>query len=520
MLARAVATLLAFLALTGPAWALTTYYVDPNWGGTQSGTAAQPWTDVGANWSTVQTSLNSGPVTIYFSARLSTSDANVTSTTPIAVLGRTDASTNLLTLDGISFYNTSEVSPSWSASQTPTTSDPKWSSSHFQVTGTNPISTETTPFPATCNHHITIQGFRLIRTEGQLANLGYTGNLTFQYNVLSANSGGSYGPGTFAGPANSGIGCGSGGSNDNVSILYNWVQSSWGECIYIGGGTADPPGPGVNQSTGDGYVIQGNKLQGCAAVGGQGDGIDVKDGHTNLKILGNWISTRSNGGAPDFDSNGIEVESASLIDGNYIERPGHQAIVLWSSYGNGTGRTVRVSNNIVVNVTGGSGNEWGIDQDVKAAALSVWTATFYNNTVHVTAAAFPCYHIGSGHNPAIVENNIASQCGTISVLDDGSGTTLDYNLAFNSGVPVGAHSVNGDPKFANATSPYADVNFKLQAGSPAIGAGVDLSGTFTTDYGGNTRSAPFTIGAWQTGAAPSGVNPQIPGGLRIGRRRL
>ncbi len=509
MIRRSLLVILLVLVVS-PAWALTPYYVDPNWGGTQSGSAAQPWT--APNWSTINTTLATDDVVVYFAARLSTSDTNVTSTSPISV-NRTDTSSHRLTLDGISQYNTSEVSPSWTAYVTPTASDPKWNSSHFQITGTTPISTETTAFPSVCNHDITIQGFRLIRTEGQNVNLGYTGNLTFQYNVLSSGAAGTYGPGIFAGPANSGTGCAGGHGPDNVSILNNWNQSSFGECIYIGGGTADPPAPGVNQTTGDNYLIQGNKLQGCAASGGQGDGIDVKDGHTNLRIIGNWISTRSNGGALDLDSQGIEVESASVIDGNYIEQPGKHGIVLWSSYNNGIGRTVRVSNNIIVNVVG-TGNQYGIQQDVLAASLSVWTATIVNNTIHITAPTFSCIDVGAGHNAAIVENNIVSQCGGPGVTASGPVTTNDYNLWYNSGSPSGSHSRSGNPLFVNANSPYVDTNFKLQPGSAAVSAGLNLAGIFTNDYAGTTRGVvPWDLGAFST-STPTTL-PPAPASLAV-----
>ena len=54
MIAAAVLGLLA-----SPASALTTYYVDPSWTGSQTGAAATPWTSLAASgaWSTVNTRL-------------------------------------------------------------------------------------------------------------------------------------------------------------------------------------------------------------------------------------------------------------------------------------------------------------------------------------------------------------------------------------------------------------------------------------------------------------------------------
>jgi hypothetical protein len=47
----------------------------------------------------------------------------------------------------------------------------------------------------------------------------------------------------------------------------------------------------------------------------------------------------------------------------------------------------------------------------------------------------------------------------------------------------------------------------LPSGSPAIGAGANLSGIFTTDYAGNPRIGPWTIGAYA--AIVSGSVPLV-----------
>ena len=64
------------------------------------------------------------------------------------------------------------------------------------------------------------------------------------------------------------------------------------------------------------------------------------------------------------------------------------------------------------------------------------------------------------------------------------------------------NSINGiDPMFTDA----ANCDFTLQAGSPLIGAGMDLSAYFTTDFTGATRTT-WDIGAYAYGSAgpPSG----------------
>jgi hypothetical protein len=54
------------------------------------------------------------------------------------------------------------------------------------------------------------------------------------------------------------------------------------------------------------------------------------------------------------------------------------------------------------------------------------------------------------------------------------------------------------------TNPASD--WSLKSTSNLVGAGFDLSGTFTNDAYGNTRTVPFNIGAWE-GVASAAGNP-------------
>src|SRR5437660_489427 len=103
-----------------PCFGQTNYYVDPDYtGGARNGNASNPWhslfdTVTNTPWTVINTALASGPVNVYFSARKAASDTNQTSTIEIAV-ERTDTSTNVLTLDGNSKYNTNISFPSWTS---------------------------------------------------------------------------------------------------------------------------------------------------------------------------------------------------------------------------------------------------------------------------------------------------------------------------------------------------------------------------------------------------------------------
>src|SRR5271157_6468864 len=98
---KRLSLIFAFLVLCSHVWAQTSYYVDPNVTGRgNNGSITDPWTGISQiNYTTVNTALASGPVTIYFSATPASHAANTVDTSPLNFT-RTDASTNLLTFDG------------------------------------------------------------------------------------------------------------------------------------------------------------------------------------------------------------------------------------------------------------------------------------------------------------------------------------------------------------------------------------------------------------------------------------
>src|SRR5262245_33074906 len=97
-----------FLALSsvgyGRAAAITEFYVDPEFmGATRDGHAATPWNSLGggssAAWNAINSALNAGDVTIYFSARQAGIDANQPANWALD-LYRRSSSAYRLTLDG------------------------------------------------------------------------------------------------------------------------------------------------------------------------------------------------------------------------------------------------------------------------------------------------------------------------------------------------------------------------------------------------------------------------------------
>jgi hypothetical protein len=516
--------------------AQTSYYVDTLYsGGGNNGSAAHPWTSLSSGWSAINSALASGPVTVYFSACNPGCTAPETSTSQISLGSRTDTSANMLTLDGISKYNTNSATPSWATNLIPTpcigwrcaATAPFATAQKFQVTATTPL--EGNDNVNNCLGYFTVQGFTFHNAEGQSADVTYIHDLTVQYNEFKRIGVGSYGPGVIAGPGQHGP-CNASTSNvggpDNVTIQYNWVHETWGECIYIGASTSDPPGgPGNSEYTANGmtcgtacntgrnYLIQYNTAESCAAWGGQGDGTDVKDGHDNLRVIGNTYRTSlppsclsphspacTNGAGND--GQGPLFESGTQVIGNYVEAPGHQCTPIYSSWNNAAGRgDMLIANNICVNANSGVGSN--VAYNVWSASVpSEWTTVeIYNNTVYKNDDACIEVQSASTTGGTTVKNNICHSTG-----GGFSGTaTHDYNDYYNTTCTSETHGMCVDPLFVSTATPYIDANFKLQAGTPVGSAGIDLSSMFTTDYFGATRTAPWDLSAvsLNTGTPPN-----------------
>jgi len=543
----------------------TTYYVDPAFTGSRNGSASNPWQSLSDNvsptpWNAINSSLASGPVTVYFTACNTSCTANTVTTSQLMIT-RTDTGTNELTLDGISKYNTSESAPAWVTNVTPApctgwrcaATAPFATAHKYQIgaTGTGityPIQTNSSF--SNCYGYITLQGMQVIRSEGQIINATYIHDLTLQYiDASSVVPSGTLGPGVIVGPAQNGP-CHTGAARpsgtdsgpDNVVVQYNYIHSTYEDCFYLGASTPDPPGyggteyTGLNLSckttcaTGANDVIQYNTMEACSAAGGtENDGIDIKDGHANLQVIGNTIRATLNVNNGQTGP-GINLESGGLISGNYIEAPATNAIAPSLGWNTATGRSsVNIENNIVVNVNTNIAHNAGVLVfSPNSGANQLWqTMGIYNNTFYNVGnlSGDPCIVIQSGSMAtasAIVQNNIMDDCNAGGAgFTAASGTLASHsnNLYYQStgmngatcaGSEVGV--VCGNPNFISTSTPYIDSNFELQSGSPVMGAGADLSSLFTTDYFGNIRTVPWDVSA-SAGGTTSTAPPNPPTGL-------
>jgi glutamine amidotransferase PdxT len=130
----------------------------------------------------------------------------------------------------------------------------------------------------------------------------------------------------------------------------------------------------------------------------------------------------------------------------------------------------------------------------------LYNNTFFDNRKYYTNS-FQILMTNSTGN--IARNNIWFNASSGNPYSVGYGSSLDkdYDLWFNQGNPGGANSVNADPRFMDA----AGGDLRLQANSPAIGAGGPISHVLSTDSGGGMLLYVANVGAFQDGWA--GVSP-------------
>ena len=166
--------------------------------------------------------------------------------------------------------------------------------------------------------------------------------------------------------------------------------------------------------------------------------------------------------AIEANSNGIEFPLNNLTVTNNIVDGGRYAMV-YGNYGVGGG----IQNSLCAN------------------------NTIYNGNLYDLYISFDS---SSGN---IFENNILYTSNSQPVAGGSpTGFTFDYNDWF--GTPIsgwnGAHDVFGDPLFVSGGGTTA-TNYKLSAGSPALGAGVVIPGNLT-NFANASRTVLPNMGAW------------------------
>lgn len=180
-----------------------------------------------------------------------------------------------------------------------------------------------------------------------------------------------------------------------------------------------------------------------------------------------------------------------------------------------------------------SGYSRGIQLKPESSATGLENAIVANNTI----VNVPYYGIGLSANDGPmrnvrVVNNIIYNVFTsgkssahaiqLSYYSTLSNIEIDYNLIHagpsgstrisgGSGLTMQKNAITGDPKFVKYAAWALDNDYRLQAGSPAIGAGLNLNNHFTTDMNGALR-VKWDVGAIGYSGSVSGGTPPGDGG--------
>ena len=298
--------------------------------------------------------------------------------------------------------------------------------------------------------------------------------------------------GVYTGDGNAVLSIQRGGTAGNL-VMFRSVNK-WGAVL-----------DGQNNFSADVLQIGTNyvRVEGFEMKGSNHYGVDPGTGTTDIQIAGNNIHDVGR----YCESSGIGLSAIDaysdnmIIEGNWVHdigrfaagengcQPGND---YWMNHDhgvyNGQGTNIIIRNNVFYNCTRG----WAIQR----YGSSVDQLYIVNNTF-----AFPNPNrdgqiiLAATTTNLFIENNIFYLPGqNVGISGTQSGSIIDHNLSTGTvgGGGTGTNIENTDPMFVNPTG----LDFHLQAGSPAINAGLALS-IVLFDYDGIPRPVG---GAWDIGA--------------------
>jgi parallel beta-helix repeat protein len=239
-------------------------------------------------------------------------------------------------------------------------------------------------------------------------------------------------------------------------------------------------GSGVD-GTWDNSLVQNNDIQNNGGSNQLAHGIYQSGSGTTIE--GNRVSGSSAWGIHVYSWSAKPV-SNNIVRNNKVTGSGKAGILV------ATGSNNLVYNNVVY----GNGSS-GIQVYANASSTGVYNNTIYQNGSYCVAVD------GSYGAPSntTIKNNICYMNAASMIYDGGVGTTDSNNLS-------------SDPSLVNPAS----ADFHLRSGSAAIGTGINLYNTLTTDFDSNARPTTSTwdLGAFvYTSGQPSA--PTAPTNLRI-----
>jgi hypothetical protein len=438
----------------------TAFYVDPTYSGTtQNGSAHAPWkTAARIDWSAISDALATNDVIIYFSARMATADISESVDDQQIFISRLprgkDPSTHRLTLDGMSKYNTNEARPEWVDYA---------GTRRFRINRSG-ASMSIGWDDSESRDYVTIRGFEVTGSGSRILWGGSYSYLEHMWvhDVTSIGATVQFNQAV----GENGHGCPRFGRDRNITIRNNIIERGIGEGIYFGGNYLQVKYGGCPDygNTHSDILIEDNTIADTAQNGGEGDGIDLKAGLTNVTVRNNVVSNTHRGGTC-IVSEGVfpPAETDYLIEENRCTNITGWAVLALIAQ-NGT----VIQNNVLA----GRRDKPSIyitEQD--RGIYPNHRISIYNNTIYNTSG------IGIDHATGVVLRNnlLLNNSGGIS-----GQALIDYDSDYNFFAPVGSRLREGSHSIvrSGATGFVVDAagaDFHLTSISPAIDKGIDLS---------------------------------------------
>jgi hypothetical protein len=204
---------------------------------------------------------------------------------------------------------------------------------------------------------------------------------------------------------------------------------------------------------------------------------------------------------PDFS--GLIANNTCAYSSN------QQGILIFKDGTGGSGTNIRIENNIFFQVC-------FAPESLQSCAASARTSVEGTPMPRLAIRLLDMGAIGMTFKNNVVYDT--DHLAGTNPLECQSGNDLHNTAWCVSNGWVGQYSGNittTNPSMTNAstTALPASPDFHLQAGSVAIDAGLDFSGTFTNDYDNVTRSVPYDVGAYEAGG--DSTPPAPPTGLTV-----
>ena len=547
--------------------AITNFYVDPDWTGTRSGTQSQPFAVLDTSaWNRINAALASGNVTIYFSA-LNANGVTQQSQARFIECKRWDYGANRLTLDGYSFYNSSETSPNWLPNPEPDINVAYTTGKVFKITGDGSSALGWTRFSG--NDFVTHNGLVYCCIESHLASAdnepgvgahwhlywdqhgtngsAWVSNRSYKCYVKQNNI-------TLRGFEITGRGARSSFNGDNFIWEYNYihdittigagmtllytsypdssaaqiisrpsrnlvfrnfrVERTHGEGFYLGAINPDAPAAfqAAHGNQHNHILIENFVISRPGVNGAQGDGIDCKNGITYLTIrLGDISRYGGTGNGINMPYSAINTDQHNLVERVFIHDSIHDA--------QGAQRCIQAE-------TGGrhSTSLYGL---VGLTIRNCICANSYDGIVVAGSTGQPANQIHVFNNTVYgitnvglnvttnitnsqVKNNFVSATSARNTIAS-SGVVSDYNAHDGKWTSTneGTHTLalTRAQALAAVVNP-AGGDFHLVAGAPVIGK-AKVQTSFSEDFSGAIRGSSWDIGAFQ--AAPFQTDFNVDG---------